>query len=185
MTSRYQLDPAHSRFTARAFAAGLLSFLGHSPTFAVREFAGVVEFPEDFIAKMRLELTVGAGGLSVADEVKPADRREIEERMRADVLDTRAFPEITFRAEAVATEKLAPGRYRMTLDGPLVLHGYARPHRATAELVMLADGLRLRGETGLRMSDFAIAPVTALGGTIRLQDEVKLAFDLAAVPEAS
>jgi hypothetical protein len=73
----------------------------------------------------------------------------------------------------------------MALDGTLALHGTARPHRVGVELAMFADGLRLRGETGLRMSDFAIRPVTALGGTIRLTDEVRLAFDLAAIPEAS
>ena len=185
MTTRYRLDPAHSRFTAHASAAGLLSFLGHSPTFAVRDFAGVVEFPDDLIANLRLELAVGAGGLSVADGVKPADRREVEDRTRAEVLETAAFPEITFRAAAAETEKLGPGRYRVALDGTLALHGTARPHRLDAELAVFADGLRLRGETRLRMSEFAIRPVTALGGTIRLRDEVRLAFDLAAVPGAS
>src|SRR5581483_889141 len=111
--------------------------------------------------------------------------REIEDRMRAEVLETVSFPEVTYRAAAAATEKLAAGRYRVALDGTLELHGVSRPHRAEAELAVFADGLRLRGQTGLRMSDFAIRPVTALGGAIRLKDEVALAFDLAAVPEAS
>ncbi len=44
MTARYRLDPGQSRFTVQAFATGLLSFLGHSPTFAVRDFAGAVRF---------------------------------------------------------------------------------------------------------------------------------------------
>ena len=185
MTTRYRFDPGQSRFTAQAFAAGLLSFLGHSPTFAVRDFAGVVEFPDDLVANLRLELTVGAGTLSVADRVKPADRVEIEDRMRAEVLETAAFPEIAFRADAAGTEKLAPGRYRTALDGTLALHGAARPHRVGVELAVFADGLRLRGETAVRMSEFGIRPVTALAGTIRLQDEVRLAFDLVALPEAS
>jgi polyisoprenoid-binding protein YceI len=185
MTTRYRLDPGHSRFTVRAFAAGLLSFLGHSPTFAVREFAGAVEFPDDLIAKMTLELTVGAGSLAAGGEVKPSDRREIEDRMRADVLETAAFPEIAFRAAASGTEKLAQGHYRMMLDGTLSIHGTARPHRVPVELTMFPDGLRLRGETNVRMSAFGIEPVTALGGTIRLQDETKLAFDLAALPKAT
>jgi polyisoprenoid-binding protein YceI len=185
MTTRYLFDPGHSRFTAQAFATGLLSFLGHSPTFAVRDYAGAVEFPDDLVANLRLELTVGAGALSVTDDVKPADRREIEDRMRAEVLETAAFPEITFRAAAAETERLAPGRYRMALDGTLALHGVARPHRVGVELVMFADGLRLRGETAVRTSEYGIRPVTALGGTIRLQDEVRLAFDVVALPEAS
>jgi hypothetical protein len=46
---RYTLDPASSRFTVQAFATGLLSALGHSPTFAVREFTGEWRFtPETF-----------------------------------------------------------------------------------------------------------------------------------------
>jgi polyisoprenoid-binding protein YceI len=185
MTPRYRFDPGHSRFTVQAFATGLLSFLGHSPTLAVRDFRGVVEFPDDLIANLRVELTAGAGTLAVTDAVKPSDRREIEERMRADVLETAAFPEITFRAAAVESEKQAPGRYRTVLAGDLALHGVARPLRVGAELAIFADGLRLRGETRLRMSEFAIRTVTALGGTIRLQDEVKLSFDLAALPEPS
>ena len=44
MTTRYKLDPVGSRFTVRAFAAGMFSFLGHSPTFAVTDFGGGVSF---------------------------------------------------------------------------------------------------------------------------------------------
>ena len=182
MTTRYRLDPERSRFTVQAFATGMLSFLGHSPTFTVGDFAGMVEFPDDLVANLRVELTVAAGGLAVADAMKLADRREIEERMRSEVLEAAVFPEITFQAAAVATGKLAPGRYRLALDGTLSLHGVTRPHRVEGELVVHADGLRLLGETGLRMPDFAIRPVTALGGTIRLQDGVKLTFELLGVP---
>lgn len=184
MTTRYRFDPARSRFTAQAFATGLLSFVGHSPTFAVRAFAGTVEFPDDLVANLRLELTVPAGGLVAGDDVKPSDRREIEDRMRAEVLEPTRFPDITFRAAAAATDKLAPGRYRVTLDGTLDLHGISRPHRLAPELELFTDGVRLRGQTGLKTSDYGIRPVTALAGTIRLKDEVKLTFDLAAVPEA-
>ena len=44
MTVRYRLDPVRSRFTVQAFATGLLSFLAHSPTFGVRDFAGEMSF---------------------------------------------------------------------------------------------------------------------------------------------
>lgn len=185
MTPRYQFDPEHSRFTVQAVATGLLSFLGHSPALAVRDFTGVVEFPDDLIANLRVKLTVGATSVAASDDVKPGDRRQIEGRMREDVLETEKFPEITFRAAAATTEKLAPGRFRVVLEGDLSLHGVARPHRVTGELAVFKDGVRLQGESRLRMSEFAIGSVAALGGTIRLQDEVKLSFDLAAIPEQS
>ena len=102
MTTRYRFDQEHSRFTVQAFAAGLLSFLGHSPTFAARAFAGTVEFEDELIAKMRLELTVEAGSLAAASDGPGPARREMEDRMRGEVLETSRFPEIAFRAAATS-----------------------------------------------------------------------------------
>jgi hypothetical protein len=41
----------------------------------------------------------------------------------------------------------------------------------------------LRGEFGLHMSEYRIKPVTALGGSIKLKDELKGSFDIAGIPE--
>ena len=87
-TTRYRLDPALSRFTVQAFASGLLSFLGHSPTFVVRDFAGDVEFDEEALPNARFEVVVRADSLHLADNVGPADRQEIEGRMRREVRAT-------------------------------------------------------------------------------------------------
>jgi polyisoprenoid-binding protein YceI len=183
MGNRYKLDPGHSRFTVQAFATGLLSFFAHSPTFAVRRFAGVMEFDGDAIAGMRLLLTVEADGLELVDQVKAADRAEIEGRMRREVLETAAFPEIKIEAAVVANERVSPGRYRVRVVGPLALHRITREHAADTELLVFDDGMRLRGESALRLSDFGIRPVTALGGAIKLKDGLKVSFDLAALPE--
>jgi hypothetical protein len=50
-------------------------------------------------------------------------------------------------------------------------------------LLVFDEGVRLRGQSSLRMSDFRIQPVAALGGAIQLKDELKFAFDLAGFPE--
>lgn len=183
MMVRYRFDPALSRFTVQAFAAGMLSFLGHSPTFTVRDFTGALGLDRSRTTGIWLEFTIRAGGLELVDLVKTADRADIEDRMRREILETAGYPEITFRTADVAAHQLAPGRYRLPLAGTLSLRGINRPHRVDAELQVFDDGVRLLGQTGLRMSDYGIAPVMALGGTIRLQDEVKLVFDLAAIPE--
>ena len=57
------------------------------------------------------------------------------------------------------------------------------PHQIVAELLVFSDGLRLRGEDSLRMSDYRIRPVTALGGAIKLRDDLHLAFDIGGLPE--
>lgn len=183
MNSRYRFDPDRSRFMVQAFADGMLSILGHSPTFAIRDFAGAVEFVDDLIAQMRLEVTIGAKLLAALGDLSAGDRRESEDRARREVLDSGQFPDVAFRGAAADVEKVEAGRYRMALEGALTLRGVTRPYRGAAELAMFADGLRLRGEAGLRMSDFGIAPVTALGGTLRLKDDVTFIFDLAAMPE--
>jgi polyisoprenoid-binding protein YceI len=183
MGTRYRFDPGHSKFTVQAFAGGLLSLFAHSPSFAVRDFAGVVDFEGDAVAGLRLELTVRSDALELVDNVKPADRAEIEGRMRGEVLETAKYPEIRYEAAAVASERVEPGRYRVRLAGPLALHGFTCEHRADAELLLFDDGVRLRGASPLRLSEYRIKPVTALAGAIKLKDELKVSFDLAALPE--
>jgi polyisoprenoid-binding protein YceI len=183
MRTRYRLDPGHSKFTVQAFAGGLLSFFAHSPTFAVRDFAGEVDFEDDAVESMRLQLAVKAGALALVDQVKAADRVEIEGRMRGEVLETAAYPEIRFEAAVRASERIEPGRYKVQLAGPLALHGVTREHQADVELLIFDDGVRLRGASPLRLSEYRIRPVTALAGAIKLKDELKVSFDLAALPE--
>lgn len=180
----YRIDPSRSRFTVQAFATGPLAFFGHSPTFAVRDFEGVLRFEGGKIEGLVLELTVLADSLQLEDRVSDADRREIEGRMRRDVLETIAFPEIAFQTVAVSADPISPGRYQLHMNGRLSLHGVTRSHPVDAELLVFEDGLRVRGGCPLRMPDYQIRPVTALGGAIKLKNEVRVSFDIAGLPEA-
>jgi polyisoprenoid-binding protein YceI len=183
MAARYRIDPSRSRFTVQAFATGALGLLGHSPTFAVRDSAGALRFEGGQIAGLALELTVKAASLTLEDRVSASDRREIEDRMRRDVLETDRYPEITYRAANPAIEEVARGRFRLRVAGDLSLRGVTRPQPVDADLIVFEDGVQLVGGAPLRMSGYGIRPVTALGGTIRLKDDVRVAFDLAALLE--
>jgi len=185
MAVRYRFDAALGRFTVQAFATGLLSALGHSPTFAVRDFAGAMGFEREEIGSMALELTARADSLDLLDNVRDGDRREITDRMRRDVLGSSTYTEIAYRSEDVSSDPIAPGRFRVRIGGRLTLRGATHPHRVVAEVQVFGDGIRLLGECPLRLSDYGIRPVTALGGTIKLKDELKVSFDLAGHPEAS
>jgi polyisoprenoid-binding protein YceI len=185
MTTRYPLDPSKSLFTVQAFAAGMLSMFAHSPLFTVRDFTGVISFDGDAIQSLRVEVGVNAGTLELKGNYNAVERTEIEGRMRQEVLETASFPQVTLQAGAVSAERLSPGHHRLRIDGSLSLHGVTRPLQVNADLRVYEDGIRLTGEFPLRLSDFRIKPVTALGGAIKLKDELKLALDFAAVPEAS
>jgi polyisoprenoid-binding protein YceI len=179
----FRFDPSQGRFTVQAIATGLLSFLGHSPTFAVRDFAGTVSINGSPERGLQLEATVRVSGLTVIDEVKPADRQEIEAMMHRDMRDTAKYPEVVYRASAAAAEAVAQGRYRLRINGRLSLHGVPREHEVGAELLVFGDGVRMRGASALRLSDCRIKPVSAVGGTIRQKDELQVAFDIAGLPE--
>src|SRR4051794_28255236 len=117
MRVRYAFDPVRSRFIVQAFATGILSAFAHSPTFAVREFHGTLrwETGEPLPQKMAVDLTVPAAALELQDRVSASDRREIQDRMRAEVLRQAVFPEIRYRAEDVPVEPISRGRYRLRI----------------------------------------------------------------------
>ncbi|MDQ2746585.1 MAG: DUF2235 domain-containing protein [Acidobacteriota bacterium] len=44
---RYKIDASRGAFTAQAFADGMLSFVGHNPTFAVSRYGGEIQLSPD------------------------------------------------------------------------------------------------------------------------------------------
>jgi polyisoprenoid-binding protein YceI len=176
----YRLDPGRSRFTVQGFAGGLLSFLAHSPTFAVRNYAGELRLDGGTLRKARFEMTVRADSLELLDRVKPADREDIEGRMRHEVLESARYPEIRFEAGDVSADPTGEGQYRLRMSGRLTLHGVTNPVALDAQLFAYSDGVRLVGESPLRLSEYRIRPVTALGGAIQMDDRLRVAFDLVA-----
>ena len=92
------------------------------------------------------------------DQVSAADRREIEDADAAGRAgDRRPSPRSPTRPRDVPAEPIAPGRYRLRIGGRLSLHGVTRPHPIDAELLVFDDGVRLRGECPLRLSDYRIS----------------------------
>lgn len=185
MTSRYRFDPSQSRVTVQAFVAGLLAFVGHSPTFWVRDFDGALRREGTGVQNMAVEFTAQTSSLELLDKLSDADHREIEKRLRQEVLATDVTPTVVFQSEHIAAQAIGSGRYRLDIGGRLSLHGVTQPYRVAAELSLADDRIRLRGTDQLAMSDFRIKPVTALGGTITLKDEVLVTFDLVGIAEAS
>jgi polyisoprenoid-binding protein YceI len=174
----YTLQPSESRFTVQAFARGMLSGFAHSPTFAVRDFTGELAFDPGAPAGASFGMTVKADSLALTDSVSPKDRDEIEGRMRQEVLETAAYPDIAFQSTAIAADRVADNWYRLQLTGELYLHGVRKPYHVDAQ-VRLSDGqVRLSGQCTLPQSAYRIKRVSALGGMINLQDELKFAFDL-------
>jgi polyisoprenoid-binding protein YceI len=177
---RYDINPVLSRFTLKVYATGMLSAFGHSPTIVARDFSGHVTVADDQPGAASMELSVKAASLTVADDVKEADRREIERFMRREVLEVERYPDITFASTEVTGAAAGAGSYRVTIKGSLTLHGASHPQQIEAQVNVMGDRLTANGQCTVRQSDYAIKPVSIAGGTLKLKDGIDLSFDIVA-----
>ncbi len=177
---RYVINNMVSRFTVQAFASGFLSAFGHDPKIAIRDLKGEIHFDPAHIEKSTMHLAIRADSLSVTDNISDKDRRDIEGDMRGKVLETDKYPEIVFDVSGVTVNKTDGGQSNVILNGQLTLHGVTRPQRVPATLAVTGDMLRAFGEFPLRQTDYNIKPVSAVGGGLKVKDEVKFTFDIVA-----
>ncbi len=178
---KYGLDASQSRFIVRAFVGGLLSGFGHDHTIAIRDFTGEIELTQGSLEPASLHMTIKADSLTVIDKVKEKDRREIENTMRTEVLETAKYPEIVFRSTRVEALKTGEGTYSAKIWGELQLHGVTRAGLINAQLQFGGNTIRARGEFPLKQTDYNIKPVSVAAGTIKVKDELKFSFDMVAV----
>jgi polyisoprenoid-binding protein YceI len=177
---RYKIDVGMSRFTARAFATGLFSSLGHNPTLAIREYSGEAGFLPDGLQQASMRISVQSASLAVTDDISQKDRTEIENRMRQDVLETSQYPEIVFEASQVVANKVGEDSYSTNVTGNITLHGVTRSETIYAQVSVTGDTFRAYGEFSLKQTDYGIKLVSVAGGTLKVKDDVKISFDFTA-----
>lgn len=177
---RYVIDPTVSRFTVQAFASGLLSAFGHNPKIAIRDISGEARFNPAAVEQSSLHLIVKAASLTVTDNISDKDRRDIERDMREKVLEVDKNPEIVFDVPTVVVKAQSDAGYDVILKGSLALHGVNRGQAVPARITLTGDMLRAFGEFALRQSEYGIKPPSAVGGGLKVKDEVKLTFDIVA-----
>ena len=179
---RYVIDSGASKLTVRAFAAGMLSSMGHNPTFAVRKFEGEVELD-------------GNGGGPAR-----SSSRWTRARSSCKVISTRATAGTSctscrnrfsrWRRTPGSSTTRPPGRtsvkpagsnqFEVSLKGDLTLHGVTRPQPISTRVLLHGDMLRASGEVPIRQADFQLKPVTVAGSMMKVKDDVKLTFDIVA-----
>lgn len=149
------------------FKEGLLSAVAHDLRLRVERFE--VELREGRVharvdaASLRVDGVMRGGRLD-ASVLSGRDCEKIERAIREDVLDTARHPEAALEAGATARG------VGYALAGTLTLHGAARP----LSFDVAADASALRAGARLTPSAWGIRPYRALGGTLRVKDEVRI-----------
>lgn len=179
-TVRYLIDGKGSKFTVQAVATGLLSAFGHNPTFAISDLEGEALVNPSALEESSLHLVIHAASLVVTNDINDKDRDEINRRTHEEVLESDGYPDIGYECSKVSVSKTGEGQYWVALNGELSLHGVTRVQPVSARVTLNGDTLRAAGDFSVRQSDYEIKPVSAVGGAVRLKDELKLSFDITA-----
>ncbi len=161
------VDVRASKVTIYAYRAGILGGLGDNHEIVAPIASGTLDE-----SARQITLRFDVREMRVLDPKLSADKRtEVQQRMLGpDVLDVQRFPEITFESTSVQPQ---PGG-AMAVTGTLHMHGQAHPIAGTA--TRTAEGYR--GSFKLKQHDFGIKPISLAGGTIKVKDELSIAFDI-------
>lgn len=162
------IDVDRSTITIHVDKAGLLSAAGHEHWVAAPISSGTIrESPSGFV-----EFTVQTAQMMVKPDpkVEAKTQAEIQKDMEDLTLETRKFPQITFRSSRVN----ATGDGRWRVEGDLSLHGVTKP----VTLTVKRTGDAYTAHTVLKQTDFAIKPVSVGGGLVKVKNEVEIDFQI-------
>ena len=162
------IDIQRSSITIHVAKAGLLSAAGHDHWINAPLSSGTLRES----APAHVEFTVETAKMTVKPDPKvdAKTQAEIQKDMEEMTLETKKFPEITFRSSRV--EALAGGQWKV--EGELSLHGVTKP----VSLSVKRTGDAYTAHTVLKQTDFGIKPVTVGGGLIKVKNEVEIDFQV-------
>ncbi len=154
--------------------AGRAARMGHRLTIAMRRWQATVKWsggePVELQLKVEvdsLEVVRGDGGLTPLSG--PEKLLVRSNALRQFGIDR--FPKIGFEAENIDRTD-----YGYRLAGTLQIHGNTRPHEVALHTEDLGDAWRLSTQTVVRQSDFGVKPYSLLMGSLKVADEVTVAF---------
>jgi polyisoprenoid-binding protein YceI len=171
-SGRYNLGPDNATLTVRTGRTGAAAKAGHNLEIRVAAWSAQLELDEDPAAvslslevdSRSLKVLAGSGGMqALGDE----DKANIETTINDEVFKAR---EIAFHSTSVHDD----GSGGLHVHGELNLLGRTGPVEFT--LAIAEDG-HLSGSAEVVQTAFGIKPYSALFGTLKLTDEVKIEFD--------
>jgi len=162
------IDVQRSSITIHVGKAGLLSAAGHDHFINAPISSGTIqESPAQHV-----EFSVDTAKMTVKPDPKVDAKTQaaIQKDMEEMTIETRKFPQITFRSSHI--DKLAEGQWKV--EGDLSLHGVTKP----VSLTVKRTGDSYTAHTTLRQTNFGIKPISVAGGTIKVKDEVEIDFTI-------
>lgn len=173
---KYKIDPQQSEVMIYTTNSGFLASAGHKLQIKAEDIKGSIKADPKNIRQAHLELEIKSASLKVNNPTPEKDKKEIEETLCNKVLECEQYPEIQFNSSSL--ELLEGSRYK--ISGELNLHGVR--HNLSTEVVIEESStlISAKGEFKIKQSDYQIKPPTALGGALKVKDELRISFDIKA-----
>ena len=163
---RYTADTSASTITVYTFKEGLLSKIAHDLVIDAPKFAATLEVEGQ---TGQLELDVDAAALKVtSDNVSASQKQEIQGNIRKKVLDTRRHGTISVRGSGPFEE----GDHRVTAS--VTIAGRTRDVPMTVTVRQTGETVELHTAFDIQQTSFGIKPYSAMMGTLKIKDVVKL-----------
>ncbi|OUC97800.1 YceI family protein [Streptosporangium minutum] len=176
----HPLGPESGRLLVHTTRTGLGAKAGHDLTIEVTRWRGDATVDPADPAGSSVTVEADAESFEVREGtggVKPlsdSDRREIKRILQEKILKVERHPTITFRSTRVSGTAES-----FRVEGDLTIVGVTRPVTVQGAL---AEG-RVRGSAVIAQTGWGIRPYSAFFGTLKLNDEVEVRFDVGLTPE--
>jgi polyisoprenoid-binding protein YceI len=172
------IDTQRSTITIHVGKSGLLSAAAHdhninAPISSGSISSGVISSGANLESGApHIEFRVETAQMTVKPDPKvdAKDQATIQTHMEEMTLETKKFPEITFRSSRV--QKMGDGQWKV--DGDLSLHGVTK----AVSLTVKQTGGAYTTHTVLKQTDFGIKPISIGGGIIKVKDQVEIDFQI-------
>jgi polyisoprenoid-binding protein YceI len=182
------IDTEASSIGIFVYRDGLLARFGHSHVIESRAVSGEVWLAEP-ADQSRFELRIPVATLIVDDPAarkaagadfssvpSAKDREGTRTNMLGSaLLDAARSPVISVRSLSIQG---AGPRYEVTAE--VTIRGHAAVVQFPAEVIRTANGLRATGKFRVRQSDLGLKPFRALGGALKVRDEIRIGVEIVA-----
>ncbi len=185
----FEVDPAASEVRIYVYRDGPLAARGHNHVIVADDLVGAVLLPAEGLASAAVDLVVPVERLRVDP---PELRQRLGGSFAAEVpADAAAATRKNMLGEAVLAADRHPligvsavrvgGELpKLVLEVAISLHGQTRRQLVPVDVRLDGDRLQAHGALAIRQSEFGMTPMSALGGLLRVQDEVMVEFRVVA-----
>jgi polyisoprenoid-binding protein YceI len=171
-------EPAWATSATTVAVSGTSSL--HDWTVRATTAKGSLVLPAGFLAGTANGAPSGSFSLAVKDLQSEHDRMN---RLMWEALGAAAHPRIDFELRQ-ATVQSGAGTAEVTVavDGVLTVNGVSKPVRVPFRVRRDGERLIAKGELPVRMTDFGVKPPTAMMGTIKTGDPVRIELEATFTP---